>query len=529
MGQRGPNAKPATARKPQATATPRRPVRGHEPLTRAQAVTAFLEGLWITSGALAGTRMVLRPWQREAVEAIYSEGAPIRTALLSMGRKGGKTAFAAGLALCALSGPEARRRGQILVGASDRPQAKLTYNEVRAFAMADGALAARLVFRDYNATIEDVINGSVFQALSSDAAKAHGRSGSFILADEVSQWKRGSGLMAALRTGMGAHQSPLLIALSTRSPDPLNEFEELLAYWEDVRAGRVTDPEFYGTVYSAPLDADPFSPEAWHAANPSMTPERLADIEAQARQAMRLPSQLPAFRAFVLNQPTATDDRWLDPVSWDACAGTAELTGPVYAGLDLSSGSADLTAIAMYAPETRGLRVWGFIPEARLAAAAHEDRAPYEQWAREGHVIVVPGKVIDREWLGHWLAGQVDGLELVTVTSDRWLLTDLIQQWDRAGLSLPLVPMGMGFKDQTGCVAAMESLVIAGRLRHGGNPLLRWSVSNVAIAMDPAANRKTDKLRSRGRIDPAVAALLAIGTAERQPAAVDFSFTGMVL
>jgi phage terminase large subunit-like protein len=50
---------------------------------------------------MAGTRFKLRPWQREAIEAIYSEASPIRTAILSMGRKAGKTGFASAIALCA--------------------------------------------------------------------------------------------------------------------------------------------------------------------------------------------------------------------------------------------------------------------------------------------------------------------------------------------------------------------------------------------------------------------------------------------
>ena len=326
-----------------------------------------------------------------------------------------------------------------------------------------------------------------------------------------------SGLMAALRTGMGAHKSPLLIALSTRSPDPDTDFEQLVAYAEDVRAGRVVDPEFWAALFYAPLDADPWSPATWALANPGMTPERLADIEAQARQAKRTPSLLAAFRAYVLNQPVHADDRWLSGTDWDQCAGTAELSGPVYCGLDLSSGSGDLTAVALFAPETKCLKVWGILPETRIAKAAHGDRAPYAEWQAAGHIVACPGSTVDREWLGEWIANLTDGLEMISVVSDRWLLTDLMAQWDRAGVSLPLVPMGMGFKDQSPAIAAFEGLVLSGRLRHGGNPLLRWAISNIAISLDPAANRKTDKIRSRGRIDPAIAALRAVGTAERTP------------
>jgi phage terminase large subunit-like protein len=98
-----------------------------EGLTRAERVIAFIEDLPITAGKLAGTQMQLRPWQREFVEAVYAENAegvrPIRTAVLSMGRKNGKTQLAAALALCHLLGSEAEPRGEIYSAALTRDQA----------------------------------------------------------------------------------------------------------------------------------------------------------------------------------------------------------------------------------------------------------------------------------------------------------------------------------------------------------------------------------------------------------------------
>lgn len=509
-----------------------RPRRRQPKLTRAEAVRDFLQSLVITSGNHAGERFQLRTWQWEVIQALYAVDATghrkVRTALISMARKGGKTTFAAGLSLAHLVGPEAVHRGQVLSAASDRLQASILYREAQAFANADARLAARLNFREMPKDATDDITGSRFLTLSSDARRAHGLSPSFSVADELSMW-RGRELLDAIRTGAGAHREPLTVIISTRSPDPHSPLEEMLAYADDVRSGGINDPTFISFVYSAPVGCDPFDEAMWRIANPDADEVRMADIRALADQAKRLPSTAPSFLAFCLNTPTATDERWLDAASWDACSDTAQLTGPVFAGLDLSAGSRDLTAFALYAPETKALKVWGFIPEGRLAAAAHEDRAPYIEWSNAGYIIKTPGQAVDRQWLGEWIAQQVDGLELVTVTSDRWLLTDLLSQWDRAGVELPLSPMGMGFKDQTGCIAAMEALVLSGRLKHGGNPLLRWAVSNIAIAMDAAGNRKADKTRTRGRIDPAIACLLAIGQAERQPAPPDFSFTGMLV
>lgn len=75
-------------------------------------------------------------------------------------------------------------------------------------------------------------------------------------------------------------------------------------------------------------------------------------------------------------------------------------------------------------------------------------------------------------------------------------------------------------------VAAFEGVVLAGTLHHGGNPLLRWAVANAAIDSDPAGNRKVTKQRSRGRVDPLVAAIEAVGLATREPPAATFENFG---
>jgi phage terminase large subunit-like protein len=78
--------------------------------SRVARVISFLEGLPITKGILAGTKMKLLPGQREFVQAIYGRLSAdgrrrIRIAIKSEPRGNGKTGLIAGLALCHLLGP----------------------------------------------------------------------------------------------------------------------------------------------------------------------------------------------------------------------------------------------------------------------------------------------------------------------------------------------------------------------------------------------------------------------------------------
>ena len=118
MGLRGPQSKPKTAAKK----SQRRPAWQAKGLTRAERVIRFVESLRVTSGALVGRKFRLRPWQKKIINEWYATDAKrrvVRTGLLSVARKNGKTGLCAALALCHLLGPEAEQRGQIVVGATD--------------------------------------------------------------------------------------------------------------------------------------------------------------------------------------------------------------------------------------------------------------------------------------------------------------------------------------------------------------------------------------------------------------------------
>lgn len=520
MGLRGPGAKPLARGGPKR----RKPSWARAGLTRAGRVIAFLESLRITSGRLAGQRLRLEPWQREVIEAIYSTDRKgrrkIRTALLSLPRKCGKSTLAAGLALAHLAGPETVPRGQVLSAGADRAQAALIFREIKAFADATPAIGETLIFRDFAKSIEHAPSGSIYEALSADHRTAHGKSPSFYVADELAQW-RGRELLDALETGGGAHAEPLGIVISTRSPDPDSPLEQLIAYGETQ-----ADPAFFCRVWSAPLDADPFAEDTWRATIPGLGRVRsIEDLRDQAKKARGLPSAESAFRAYMLNSPVTTDERFIGPQDWDACAADAPAEGRCFAALDLASGSTDLSAFALYWPDTGRLTVRAFLPRERIEEKAREDRAPYREWEAAGLIVAIPGRAIDRVWLLEWIAREIEALEVSLIATDRWGLNDLKAVCEREGLPIAFEPFGQGFKEMSPATTAFESAVVSGTLRHGGNGLLRWAVSNAVVEMDPAGARKLVKNRSRGRIDPAIAAIMAIGFAART-AERSYDFSG---
>jgi len=153
-------------------------------LSRAEKVIRFVETLPCTAGLLAGTTLKLRPWQKRFVKAVYrtdkAGNRAVRTAVLSVGRKNGKTQLAAALCLCALSGPEAEPRGECYSVACTRDQAKRVFDEMVAVITRIPWLNKRINIVRFRRELEDMDNGSTFRVLSADVAPVLGLNPSFI-------------------------------------------------------------------------------------------------------------------------------------------------------------------------------------------------------------------------------------------------------------------------------------------------------------------------------------------------------------
>ena len=81
-----------------------------------------------------------------------------------------------------------------------------------------------------------------------------------------------------------------------------------------------------------------------------------------------------------------------------------------------------------------------------------------------------------------------------------------------------------GYKSYSPAIREFEVAATEGRLVHGGHPVLRWCISNTVLVHQPGTpqqNRKPEKRRTYGRIDLAVATLMAIGSMKCNEAAVE--------
>lgn len=312
---------------------------------------------------------------------------------------------------------------------------------------------------------------------------------------------------------------------------------QLVDYARAVRSGEIEDSRFSGFVYEIHPDLDVFDEANWLLANPALNDFRsLDDMRELAQRAQRLPTLESAFRNLFCNQRCDAEERWIPAAEWLGCQREAidDIAllgaGNCFGGLDLGSVR-DLTSFALFWPETGYLKVWSWCPAVHLREREEKDKVPYRVWNEKGHIIATPGKATDKRQVALKLGELCAKYQPAGIAFDLWGITEIERILSEEGITLPLKQWGQGYKSMSPATKVFEERVLNRQLLHDGNPVLTWAISNVSIESDAAGNRKPNKDRSRERIDPAVAAVLAVGLAavEAPPIVYDFRGSGVIV
>lgn len=482
-------------------------------MSRAARVIEFIEHFCrVPEGALVGSPIRLDPFQRRFIEAVYNNPHGTQRAFLSLARKNGKTALIACLLLAHLVGPEARQNSQIISGAMSREQAGIVFKLAEKMVTLSPELSDVVRTVPSRKELHGLPMGTTYRAIAAEGRTAHGLSPVLAILDEVGQIRGPqSDFVDAITTAQGAHESPLLIAISTQAADDA----DLFSIWLD-DAEKSGDPRIVSHVYAAPKDCALDDPEAWAAANPALGVFRSrADVEQQAAQAKRMPSSENTFRNLVLNQRVSSACSFMSKRVWDSCSGApGSLEGlDVFAGLDLSA-RLDLTALVLTAKDAQGLwhvqpHFW--TPAEGLMDRARRDRQPYDIWHKQGFLHTTPGASVDYGHVARDIVEILDGLDVKSIAFDRWRIDVLRREFAAIGSTLPLTEHGQGFRDMSPALDALEAEALNGRIRHGGHPVLTMCAAGAVVTQDPAGNRKLDKSKATARIDGMVALAMAFG------------------
>ena len=467
-------------------------------------------------GALAGQFFSPEPWQLFIFANCFglkvkaTGRRKYRLADLYLPRKNGKTFIASIFALWFLlmdkeAGPE------VYMAALDQEQARLCYDA--AVTIGRASIFAKLL-RIYNSWLKTECpgNNGVMKPLSKDTQNKDGLNIHAGICDERHAWPN-TEMLDVIKTGMGARTQPFLLSISTAGVDVSNPyFADIEAYKAEMSGAMPLEDDHFFLLYTPDDDDDWQSEDTWKKVNPNLG----ISLDWQYMRAT-YNEAVTRGGSFVASFKTKNLNLWVDaPKSWVPDEDVALCCEPFdesvlrgekcYVGIDLASKS-DICATAFFFPRYNYAKFLFVLPEGKIAE--REDRVDYRRWLEEGWVQSCPGKVLDESWYLEQLMQAMRPYEIEAIAYDPWGMWDLKT---RFGIYEPvLMEYRQDIRYMSVPTKRLESELLKHELRLGANPVIRWMLRNVVVYIDPNANVKLDKARSRNKIDGVVALVDAIG------------------
>ena len=476
-------------------------------------------------GRWAGEVVRLEPWQQALLWILFgwmrSNGTRrFRSSYWEMARKNGKSLVAAIIGLYGLVA-DGEGGAEIYSAATKREQAKQIFTPAWLMAKKSPALRKRLTCYRDNIQIRDT--ASKFEPLGRDSDTMDGTNPHFALVDELHA-HRDDGIWGVLETGMRSREQPLMFGITTAGFNQASWCYEMRRYATQVLDGVVADDGFFCIIYT--LDREDIErPDGWKdqtlwiKANPNL--EVSIDLEALQDAAVRaetMPTARSQFLTKNLSIWTNAGTQWIPAERWAMCGDDVDeeaLIGrPCYGGLDLSS-TLDLTALVWVFPPYGDDPLYRILPrfwapEGAIVERMRQQKASYSTWHAAGYIEMIPGEVIDYEYIYRQVDEDAQRFDVREIAFDRWGASQLYVRLTAAGIVM--VQMGQGTASMTAPMRELEKLIVAKMLAHGGNPVLAWNMHNLVAAGDGNGIRPDKKL-SVEKIDGAVALLMALARA----------------
>lgn len=447
---------------------------------------------------------------------------------IEMARKGAKSTLTAGVVLyCACC--EAEPGPLILIGATTGAQALKVFKPARLMAARSPALQEAFGLQVWAKSITIADNAGEIQTINSKGSTQDGHNPHMAVLDELHAHKDRA-LFDVIQSADGSRRNPLYWKITTAGFFLQGVCFEQRTYAAKVLAGAIEANHFFAIIFT--LDEaqdftpertagdDPYDERNWIKANPLMpvTPS-LAAMRRLAIAAKASPGSEGEFFTKRLNKWMGAASAWLNVTQWIACA-DPDLTLDDFRGLDCYLGGDlsnvdDLSALilaALDADDRLLVKPFFYCPEARLLrneASTKQVTELYRQWAKDGHLTTTEGDFIDHRVIEQQIRFLKDELAVHKTTFDQWnsglaMASRLNEDFDDGGEAFA-VQMAKNAKNATDPARAIEARVKAGpgRLRHDGNPVMKWMIGNAVVdrRVDGSLLPKKETPNSPNKID----------------------------
>lgn len=492
-------------------------------------------------------------WVFDFVAAVFGSYDPdtkrrmLRDFFLLIPKKNTKTTVAAAIMMTAMILNERPQAEAILI-APTQEIAKTAYAQAKGMVRAEPDLDADqggiFKVRDHVKTIEHLGNGAELKILSADTDVVTGTRATYVLVDELhvlGAKPRAPEIFTEIRGGLAARPDGFFMAITTQSKEePRGQWRAELNKARAVRDGRLDLP-MLAVLYELPekmAREEAWRDEAsWGLVNPNL--ERSVSIDYLRNEWMMAKERGREAEALFASQHLNVEiglglhsERWIGADYWPACAdkrlyslgALMERSEVVVAGVDIG-GLDDLSAIGFIGRE-KDSRDWLHWTRAWVVPDALERRreiAPaLEDFAKAGDLVIEPDTVAHVEQMAGLIA-QVRDANLLPLAGgigvDPWGVQSLLDEL--ADLGFPddaVFGVGQGFK-LSGRILSMERRLMDGRMKHGDQAIMRWSLGNAKTEMRGNNLMITKARAGQTKIDPLIALFNAVALMDRNPVA----------
>lgn len=318
-------------------------------------------------------------------------------------------------------------------------------------------------------------------------------------------------LYDTMLTGMGAREQPLLWVISTAGDNLAGPCYDDWLTVQKILDGVIEDDAHFGIIFTMDQDDDWTSEVALRKANPNLGVSVSAEfLQSELRAAINSARKQGTFKTKHLNVWVNARDAFYNMERWHQSADPAlkleQFHGKrCFAGLDLAS-KVDIAALELVFPVDDQYVRFGryYLPEETVHAPGNEH---YRGWAADGWITVTEGNIID---FGRILEDIVELGKLVTFDSlgfDPFQATMLITELMNEGL--PCVEVRAIVNNFSESMKQIDGLVRERKLKHNGDPVMAWMMSNVVARTDAKDNVYPRKDRPEMKIDGPVAQIIA--------------------
>lgn len=473
-----------------------------------------------------GSPFALLPWQQFVVGSLFGwyssdGGRRFRTAYIETGKGSGKTPMAAGVGLFGMIA-DGEPAPEIYSAATTRDQASIVFKDAKRMVESSPELAD--LVEPGVGHLEIPTDHAIFRPVSSEHKGLDGKRPHIALIDELHEHPTAL-VVDKMRAGTKRRFNALIFEITNSGYDRRSVCWQHHEYSRKVLEGSQENDAWFAYVCALDKGDDWRDEKVWLKANPGID-DRLPPrkyLRELVEESVGMPSKQNISRRLNFCEWTEQCERWIEMSIWDENAGAViseALRGRAcYGGLDLATVR-DVAALELLFPpedeeEPYAVLSFFWVPEEGARKRTEKDRLSYDDWVRAGLMKSTSGDVIDYDVIREDIKGLADIYQIRAIAYDRWNSSQLVHNLMSDGAQM--VPWGQGYASMSAPTKQLEVFIAGRKLRHGGNPVLRWMASNVAIKQDPAGNWKPDKASSAEKIDGMVGLVMALGLCMNPP------------